>query len=267
MNAPSRQATLAALAVSGLGLLFVRSGGVPASSSLQSSRMIDGAPSFTPGAQHGRAFYFTRAIYSGWRGYSWAIDYPEADQHFVFGLRRLTRIDAYELENPVRLDVPELRRYPFLYALEVGRMSLSEPEARGLRDYLLAGGFLVIDDFWGSREWANFESDIGRVLPGYPIVDIPLDHELLRIFYRIEELVQVPNVGSGMRGGPTWEQDGFVPTLRGIYDDDGRLMVVINWNTDLGDAWEHADNPYYPLKFSNFAYRMGVNLVIYGMTH
>ncbi len=233
----------------------------PASRSQRSGQFTDPAPP-------GKTFYFTRAIYSSWGGdQPWRIDYPEADQHFVFGLRRLTGINAYERENPVRLDDPNVRRFPFLYILEVGRMSLTAPEVVGLRDYLLAGGFLVVDDFWGSRQWANFENEMSRVLPEHPIVDIPADHPLLRVFYQIGDLVQVPNVGRGMRGGPTWEQDGYVPSLKGILDDDGRLMVVINWNTDLGDAWEHADNPYYPIKFSNFAYQMGVNLVIYGMTH
>lgn len=218
----------------------------------------------------GRPFYFTRAIYTsgGWRrrGRSWAIDFPKADVQFLIGVRRLTNVDAYEWENPVALDDPSLRRYPFLYALEVGAMALTEPEVQGLRNYLLAGGFLVIDDFWGSYEWANFEVEIRRVLPEYPIVDIPMDHPLLRTFYQVEEIIQVPNVGNGIRGGPTWEEDGFVPALKGIFDERGRLMVVINWNTDLGDAWEWAENPQYPLPFSNFAYQMGINFIVYAMT-
>jgi len=218
----------------------------------------------------GRPFYFTRAIYSGhgWRrwGASWATDYPKADIQFLIGVRRLTNIDAYELENPVALDDPNLRRYPFLYALEVGAMELTDPEVEGLRNYLLAGGFLVIDDFWGTYEWANFEVEIRRVLPEYPIVDIPLDHPLLRTFYQVDQIIQVPNVRNGIQGGPTWEQDGYVPALKGIFDERGRLMVVINWNTDLGDAWEWAENPRYPLPFSNFAYQMGINFIVYAMT-
>lgn len=219
-----------------------------------------------------REFYFTRAIYSGYRrggGFfgSWSIDFPKADRQFVIGLRRLTNIDASEFENPVRLEDPDLRRYPFLYALEVGYMSLTEPEVIGLRDYLLAGGFLVIDDFWGTYEWQNFEREIQRVLPGYPVVDISLDHPMLSAFYDIEEIMQVPALGRGVDGRPTWERDGYIPALRGIFDQKGRLIVVINWNTDLGDAWEWADNPYYPLKYSNFAYQMGINMIIYAMSH
>ncbi len=218
----------------------------------------------------GRGFYFTRAIYTGLRrGYfdSWSVDFPKADRQFLIGLRRLTNIEAYELENPVRLDDPNLRRYPFLYALEVGYMSLTEPEVVGLREYLLAGGFLLIDDFWGTVEWRNFESEMQRVLPGYAIVDLPASHPMLRVFYEIEEIVQVPNVQQGQMGGPTWERDGYYPALRGIFDDQGRLIVVINWNTDLGDAWEWAENPFYPLKYSNFAYEMGINAIVYAMSH
>ncbi len=221
-------------------------------------------------APPGHAFYFTRAMYTGYRrgmSGSWAIDYPKADRQFLIGVRRLTRIEAYELENPIRLDDPELRRYPFLYALEVGYMSLTDSEVKGLRDFLLAGGFLVIDDFWGTWEWRNFESEMRRVLPEYPIVDLPLDHPLLDVFYDIEELRQVPNVQQGIQGGPTWERDGYEPRLRGILDDRDRLMVVINWNTDLGDAWEWAENPYYPLEYSNFAYQIGINMIVYAMSH
>ena len=146
-------------------------------------------------------------------------------------------------------------------------MQLTEAEVVGLRDYLLAGGFLLIDDFWGTFEWMNFEAEMRRVLPGYAIVDLPLDHPLLSVFYEIEELVQVPNVRQGQMGGPTWEQDGYRPALRGIFDEKGRLMVAINWNTDLGDAWEWAENPYYPLKYSNFAYQLGINSIVYAMSH
>ena len=218
----------------------------------------------------GKEFYFTRGAYSGFgrRGFeSWAVDYPKADRQFLIGLRRLTNIEAYELENPIYLDDPDLRRYPFLYMLEVGYMQLTTAEVIGLREYLLAGGFLFIDDFWGTWEWMNFESEMRRVLPDHRIIDLPMDHELLSVFYEVDELVQVPNVGQGVRGGPTWEQDGYNPALRGILDDRGRLMVVINWNTDLGDAWEWAENPFYPLKFSNFAYQVGINTIVYAMSH
>ena len=214
-----------------------------------------------------REFFFTRAVYnSGYRWSSWATDYPKADRQFIIILERLIDLDAYEAENAVRLDDPNVRRFPFLYALEVGDMYMSEAEAEGLRDYLLAGGFLMIDDFWGTWEWANFESEIRRVLPEHPIVDIPLAHPIFNTVYNIEEIVQVPSIGNA-QGGPTWERDGYEPQVKGIFDDDGRLMVIINWNTDIGDAWEWAESPYYPLRYSTYAIEITINIIVYAMSH
>ena len=217
-----------------------------------------------------REFFFTRAIYSGggYRRGSWAVDYPKADRQFLTIIGRLVDLlDSYERENAVRLDNPDLRRFPFLYALEVGYMYMTEAEVKGLRDYLLAGGFLMIDDFWGSWEWANFESEIKRVLPEYQIEEIPLDHPIFHTVYNIEEIVQVPNYGNAQRGGRTWEQDGYNPHVRGIFDENRRLMVVINWNTDIGDAWEWAESPYYPLYYSTYAIEITVNIIVYAMSH
>ncbi len=214
-------------------------------------------------------FYFTRAMYSDIRARfpSWSVDYPKADRQFLIGLQQLTNIDASGAEHPIRLDDPALREFPVLYAVEVGYMSLTEAERSGLRDYLLAGGFLVVDDFWGSWEWFNFERQIRTVLPEYSIVDIPPDHPVLHVFYDIDEIVQVPNVGQGRSGGPTWEKDGYIPAFRGIMNEEGRILVAIVWNSDLGDAWEWAEDPFYPLRFSNFAYQLGVNLIVYAMSH
>ena len=217
-------------------------------------------------------FYFTRTIYSGFRGWgrgrgSWAVDFPKADRQFLFGLRRMTLIDAYEWENPVSLDDPGLLRFPFIYALEVGYMSLTPPEVEGLRNYLLAGGFLFVDDFWGSYEWLNFEREIRRVLPEYQIQELPLGHPAFSTVYEIDTIIQVPNVRNGTRGGPTWERDGYVPHVRAIFDEHDRMMVAIHWNTDLGDAWEWADDPYYPLKYSNYAWQVAINFIVYAMTH
>jgi hypothetical protein len=230
-----------------------------------------------------REFYFARAIYRDTRwgrdvlgdgGPAWSIDYPDADRIMVAVATRLSNLDACEWELPISLADPDLRRYPFLYSLEWGYADLSEAEVVGLREYLLAGGFLMLDDFWGSAEWAIFERQIGRVLPGMPIVDIPRDHILFRIYYEVEEeILQVPNVGNGRavgRGVPgarTSERDGYVAHLRGIFDDRGRLMVAINWNTDLGDALEWAEDAAYPLEFSAFASRLFMNHIIYSMTH
>jgi hypothetical protein len=238
---------------------------------LASAAQEDELDFVTPPSAGPRQFYFTRAAYTGYYRFrdfrSWSVDFPKADRQFLIGLRRLTNLDAYELENPVRLTDPDLGKYPFLYTVEVGYMALTEGEVEGLRRYLQAGGFLVVDDFWGSMEWENFQMQFQRILPGYPIVDIPLTHPIFNCFYDVKEIIQVPNVGQGMQGGPTWESDGYYPAVKGIFDDEGRLMVVVNWNTDLGDAWEWAENPYYPLRFSTYAYQMGVNFIIYAMSH
>lgn len=227
------------------------------------------------GAPH--EFYFTRAAYGGLpnQGYaSWTIDFPKADRQFMVGIERLIdRLDAYRYENPLLLTDSELSRYPFLYFVEPGHLALSEEEIKALRRYLLTGGFAVFDDFWGSYEWANLEKELARLFPEYPIVDLDLDHPVFHCFYDVDKIVQVPNVGNGravgngVPGAHTWEQDGFVPKVRGIFDDHKRLMVVINWNTDLGDAWEWAEAPDYPLEFSTYAYKMGVNFIVYAMTH
>ena len=149
-------------------------------------------------------------------------------------------------------------------------MQLNEEEIVALRGYLLAGGFLFIDDFWGNWAWDNLVDQMQRVFPDHSIEEIPLGHPLFHVLYDIEEIKQIPNKSNGMsfeRRGITYENDGIHARVSGISDEDGRLMVVINWNTDLGDAWEWADHPDYPSHFSNYAVRLGVNIVIYAMTH
>ena len=230
-------------------------------------------------AQQGRPlpmheFYFTRMAYNGggggfrrWRRNSWATDYPKSDRQFLIVLERLTGLDMFLEEHPRLLTDEHLNRFPFLYAVEVGYMSMGPEEASALREFLLRGGFLVVDDFWGTYEWQNFEIEMQKVFPEYPIVDVPLEHEIFHNFYDIDELIQVPNVGNGMNGWATYERDGYEPFVKGIFDEEGRMMVIVNWNTDLGDAWEWAENPYYPLKYSTYAYQMGVNFIIYAMSH
>jgi len=232
-------------------------------------------PDETPGRW---PFYWTRAVYSGYGrggwygggrggGGSWRTDYPKGDRQFLIVLKRLVRLNAYDWENAVSLADPDLRRFPVVYAVEVGRMDMTEEEVEGLRSYLDAGGFLIVDDFWGTREWAQFEYNMRRVFPDRPIVDLPPDHPLFSAYYDIEEVLQVPNIGNARRGYQTHERDGYVPFVRGIHDDNGRLMVVVNFNTDLGDAWEWAEDPSYPLRFSTFAYEMGANMIVYAMSH
>jgi hypothetical protein len=222
-----------------------------------------------------RNFYFTRGAYSSdpfsWRGRTWSIDFEKADRQFLVVMERLLNIDAFECENPVRLDDPHFRRFPFVYMVEVGGMGLTQPEVEGLRNYLLAGGLAFVDDFWGTYEWDNFEREISRVLPEFPIVEIPPEHLIFRIVYPIEEVLQVPARGN-TAGGPEYyceecNAGGRTPHLRGIFDDDGRLLVVISWNSDLGDAWEWAEQPDYPWDRSNYAFQLGFNVIVYAMTH
>jgi len=234
-------------------------------------------------------FYLARAIYTGFRGGffggggdrlgdrgpTWSIDYPNADRVMARVAARLSNLDACEWELPVSLADPDLRRYPFLYTLEWGYADLTDAEVAGLRGYLLAGGFLMLDDFWGTAEWRNFESQMRRVLPERPIVEVPRDHPVFRSFYDMsqEDILQVPNVGNGRAvamgvfGATTSERDGYQAHLRGIFDEHGRLMVAINWNTDLGDALEWAESPSYPLIYSTFASRLFLNLIIYAMAY
>jgi len=272
MGLPTRAAVIGAATIALLGVAAAQTGRAPQTGQAPTPREFLDEDALVPAreaADEHHEFTFARAAYSGrgWGWASWTTDYPKADRQFLIGVKRLTRIDAYGGEHPVRLDDPELRRYPFLYAVEVGRMELTEPEVLGLRQYLAAGGFLLVDDFWGSWEWAAFEEQIRRVLPGRPIVDLPRDHPVFHSVYDLHEVLQVPNVRNGMRGGPYWEQDGRVPSCRGIFDERGRLMVMINWNSDLGDAWEWAENPYYPLDRSTFAYQLGINAIVFAMTH
>ena len=216
-------------------------------------------------------FYFTRGIYGssadgdGW-GPRWAIDYPEADRHFLTALTRLTGVDAYDSDNARAIGDEALRNFPFVYLVEAGALELEEREVTALRDYLLAGGFLVIDDFWGTWAWQNLVEQMARLFPERPLVDVPLGHPVFHSFYDIRALKQIPNVALAPTGR-TWEYDGYVPRARGIFDDQGRLMVLVNWNTDLGDAWEWADDADYPLHFSNYAYKLGINIVIYAMSY
>jgi len=193
----------------------------------------------------------------------WAVDYPLAEAHFLPALARMTRLDVAEDSRHLPLD-DRIFDYPWLFAQQVsqGRWRPSDREIEKLREYLLRGGFLVFDDFHGVGEWRYFESVIQRVLPGRGIVDIPDDDMLMNVLFSLDRRTQIPgdrHLGwQAMEGPPHW---------RGIYDDDGRLMVAINHNIDMGDAWEHADDPYYPAPMTATAYRFGVNYVIYAMTH
>ncbi|MCZ6586242.1 MAG: DUF4159 domain-containing protein [Gammaproteobacteria bacterium] len=224
-------------------------------------------------------FQFTRLIYGGGgSGYSygrrprWLIDWPDAEFHFMQGLSRLTRIDGAAVsrngDGGIRIGLSDdaIFNYPWLYAVEVGGWYLNPFEAGRLREYLLRGGFLMVDDFHGSYEWSGFLASMVRVFPDRPILEMPDDDEVLHVLYDLDQRIQIPGIRFLYTGVP-YEGDGVVPHWRGIYDDDGRLMVAINFNMDLGDAWEHADTPEYPEPMTALAYRFAVNYVIYAITH
>ncbi len=124
----------------------------------------------------------------------------------------------------------------------------------------------MVDDFHGSRQWAGFIASMVRVFPDRPILEIPEADEVLHVLYDLDQRAQIHGIRA-LYSGQTWEEDGFDPHWRGIYDDSGRLMVAINFNMDLGDAWEHADTPEYPEPMTALAYRFAVNYVIYAITH
>ncbi len=147
-------------------------------------------------------------------------------------------------------------------------MYLSEQDAKHLREYLLRGGFLHVDDFWGLRQLGNFVAQMRKAFPDRQLEQIPMNHEIFKTFYDVDTVVQIPNRGNGCSGGRTWEQpDHIEPRILGMTDDNGRLMMAVTYNSDLGDAWEYMDLPCYPEKFSGAAYRMAMNFMIYALTH
>jgi hypothetical protein len=200
-------------------------------------------------------------------GANWTIDYPRSDRHLSEAVRRLTRLQARSVEQPVNLDDGnEVYHWPWLYGVEVGHWDLTDGQAAKMRDFLLRGGFFMCDDFHGTEEWAIFVASMERVFPDRPIVDIDNKDPIFHTIFDLDDRYQVPGeqfVYTHRR----WEKDGYDAHWRGIYDDKGRLMVAICHDMDLGDSWEHADNPRYPEPFSALGIRIGVNYITYAMTH
>ena len=218
--------------------------------------------------QIARLKYDTGGGERAWRPW-WAIDYPEAEFHLTNGLRRLTGASIAGDSVHLRLTDPEIFDYPWLFAQQVGRWRLGESEITALRDYVQRGGFVVLDDFHGDFEWQVMRDVLSRAFPLWPITPLPVDHELMKLYYDLDQETQIPGkrhlyLGAGgkieshLRGPARWF---------GISDDSGRLVVAINFNMDMGDAWEHADDPQYPLDMTSLAYRFAANYVIYAMTH
>src|SRR3954463_4287544 len=215
---------------------------------------------------------FARLMYRangyGRRGRSnWTIDYPRSDRHLAGAVRRLTRVDARSVEQPVAAeDGDDIYNWPWLYGVEVGHWDLTDLEAAKLRDYLLRGGFFMCDDFHGTAEWAVFVSSMKKVFPDREIVDLPDSDPIFHSVYDLDDRYQVPGE-QFVYTHQTFEYDGFEARWRGIYDDKGRVIVAICHNMDLGDSWEHADDPTYPEQYSALGFRIGVNYLVYSMTH
>ena len=198
---------------------------------------------------------------------SWTTDYPRSDRHFSEAMRRLTRVHSRSVEQPVNLDEGDQYDWPFLYAVEVGHWALTDAQAKAMREFLDRGGFFMCDDFHGVQEWEIFQASMQKVFPDRPIVEIEDDAAIFHTIYDLDQRFQVPGWSPWSRGHQTSEFGGTIPRWRGIYDDKGRLVVAICHNMDLGDSWEHADNPEYPEKFSALGIRIGINYVVYSMTH
>lgn len=218
-------------------------------------------------------FTFARTVYSSGfgrrRGGSWATDFPDADYHFIMGVREWSGTILSIADEPQQVEIlsDKLFDFPLIYFVEPGNMELSDEEAKRLREYVNRGGFLFLDDFWGSYEWENVQEQMRRIFPEYKIEDLPLDHTIFHCYFDIKEVIQVPGIGTWLGRGVTYERDGYTPHYMGIRDKYGTVVTFIARNCDLGDAWEHIDDQRYPLQYGLAAYRVGVNVVIYAMTH
>ena len=210
----------------------------------------------------------------------WTMDYPRSDRHLLLGVQRLTRINTRLAEQIVDLDgTDDVYNWPMMYAVEVGHWLLPEEEAKQLGEFLMRGGFLMVDDFHGNTEWKQFVYSMNRALPGREIVDIPNSDPIFHTIYDLDERFQVPGAQyfdtgkeyeAGMDVDIKGDKDftaGKTPHWRGIYDDKGRVIVAICHNMDLGDAWEVSDEARYPEKWSSLAYRIAMNYFVYDLTH
>ena len=231
----------------------------------------NGVPQWETDAQFkSDSFTFVRVRYSsyGRRGGGWAVDYPDSDLNFSYRLQQLTTLDVDPNGKILSLTDAELFDHPWIYMIEPGGMVLSEPEVESLRRYLLNGGFLMVDDFWGEYQWENFYHQIKRVFPERELVELTVEHEIFHCVYDLEEMPQIPSIGHALSGWTT-EIQGALPHYWAIYDDAGRMMAIICHNTDLGDGWEQeGESPEYFREFSEkSAYPLGINIVVYALTH
>jgi hypothetical protein len=243
-----------------------------------------GAPPKYPTADtFGHGFNFCRGIYESDRresgGSGWTTDYPDAELNFSIRLSELTKtrvaFDASKTPDivTVRLTDEALFQCPYLHMEDVGTMALSDDEIVALRTWFRKGGFLWVDDFWGSAAWEQWTEEIGRVLPPreYPIADVPLDHPLFKSQFVVTEFPQIPSIQQWRGLGESTSERGYdsdTPEHKAIFDAKGNVMVFMTHNTDISDAWEReGEDPRYFYQFSPRGYAVGINVMLYAMTH
>ena len=221
-------------------------------------------------------FTFVRVRYSSYGRYGygrgggkWATDYPDSDLNFSFRLQQLTSLETDPHGKILELTDDAIFDHPWLYLIEPGDMYLEEPEVLALRKYLLNGGFLMVDDFWGEREWQNFYENIKRVFPDREPIELPLEHEIFHCVYDLKAKPQIPSIHAWFDGRTAERYDAQEPHYMGIFDDKKRMMVIICHNTDVGDGWEREGvDPGYFHEFSErWSYPLGINILTYAMTH
>lgn len=229
------------------------------------------------------SFNFCRAMFESNRREKrgWSTDYPGADLNFSTRLQELTKApvtlysDAEEGEQPdavvVRLTDDALFKCPYILMEDAGTAYFSPQDAARLREYLLKGGFAFVSDYWGERAREQFDEQIGLALPPsqFPIVDLPLTHPIWHTLFELKTIPQMPSIQSWRRtGGNTDRGVSDPPSARGIADSRGRLMVVMMHNTDIPDGWEReGEDPEYFYRFSPDSYAVGIDIVLYAMTH
>lgn len=223
-------------------------------------------------------FTFARVRYSPSpysRGYGWDTDFPDSDLNFSLRLQQLTSLKVNPKPVIVSLTDKELFDYPFIYLIEPGGLSLNPEEVAALRSYCLKGGFLMIDDFWGDYEYANFYNEFRQVFPDRELKEVPLEHDIFHCVYDLKEKPQLPSVHAWDPNHPDdsserpWDPSASTPHYQAIYDDSGRIMVFVCHNTDLGDGWEREgwNVEYFERMSVKKAYPMGINIVTYALTH
>jgi len=213
----------------------------------------------------------------GRRGGWWDTDFPDAEQNFMRGVQRYTYIDTNTYAvRALDLTDPALFENVFLYMtmkrVPIGSMrsgpNFSAEEIEALREFMHRGGFVMLDDFWGEAHFQDFLIEITKIFPDRELVQLDMNHEIFRMFYDITQVPQVPGRAvTWDYGNVTLDDPRYPPAVHAILDDSGRVMLVANFNSDMGDGWEHTFLEMYPTQMTNEAYRLGINYLIYAYTH